>query len=245
MMRLRHAYTAFERFGILRLVTRYAQWDHGVPAMTVLRRIVEVSEEDPERYPLLNFVARYFDHFNVAPTGWRAFFDEVGDFLDREHGIGPSPEREVVLRAQAFLLPDVGRSFPDSLPLDHDVVTYVRDHTRGLWADGTPSGGGRLGDYGPTELRVYGDPLDRCGAGQAVNQDPRNEVLTESFWIVGHWELDSPLANNFSEVAGDGTYEGVGEQIPADLGEIEEPEPPARRTTPVILSGVGSSTEPS
>lgn len=236
MMRLRHAYTAFERFGILRHVVRYAQWDHGVPAMSVIRRIVEVSEEDPDRYPLLNWVSRYFDHFNVVPLGWRAFFAEVAEFLTAEFAIGPSPARTAVLDAQAFLLPDVGRRFPDSLPLAHDLVSYHRDHTRGLWADGTPRRGGVLESYGPTVLTAFGDPLGSCDRGMAVNEDPRNEVLTERFWIVGHWEIDSPLVSNVPEVAAAAdAFIGLREARPADLADETLPDPGAPGPTRVAL----------
>lgn len=237
MMRLRHAYTAFERFGILRFVARYAQWDHDVAAISIHRRIVELSDTDPERYPLLNWVARHFDHFNVPPLGWRAFFAEVGTFLDQEFDIGPSPDRELVLQAQAFLLPESDRTFPATLALEHDLVRYVRDHTRGLWGDGVPSRGGRLTDYGPSELVVQGDPLDRCGRGLTTTRDPRNEILTESFWIVGHWELDSPLLTNYSEVAGAGSYTCRAGTVPSDLGD--DTVAPTPRGAPVTLRPPG------
>ncbi len=241
MMRLRHAYTAFERFGILRLVLRYAQWDHGVPAMDVVRRILTLSETDPGRYPLLDWVSRHFDHFNAPPLGWRAFFDEVGDFLEHELGIGPSPDREAVLAAQAFVLPDVGRSFPDTRALDHDVVGWFRDHTRALWGDGVAEPLRPLSTYPATELTVYGDPLDSCGRGITATDDPRNEVLTERFWIVGHWELDSPLVSNVPEVAAAAPqFRGLPEGVPADLRPEAEIEGPGRTATPVTLSRVGA-----
>jgi len=235
MMRLRHAYTVFERFGLLRQVTRYAQWDHGVSVMTVLGRIVERSEHQPDRYPLLNWLMRYFDFFNVPPLGWQAFAAEVGDFLSTEFGIGPSPDRETVLAAQVFLLPDSDRRLPATLALDHDLVAYVRDHNRRLWGDGVERPVRPLREYGPGELPVWGDPLDRCGRGQALNGDPRNEVLTESFWLVGHWELDSPLTVAYSEVAGTGTFRGPTDAVPDDLGEMATtPEP--SRPEPVSVS---------
>ena len=240
MMRLRHAYTAFERFGILRHVLRYAQWDHGIPAMEVVRRILVRSEDDPGRYPLLDWVCRFFDHFNAPPVGWHAFFDEVGTFLDEEFGIGPSSDREAVLAAQAFLLPTVGRSFPASLALDHDVVAWSRDHTRALWGDGVSGPGRPLVEQPAAVLTVHGDPLDSCGRGITVNTDPRNEVMTERFWIVGHWELDSPLVANVPEVAAEAPrFRGLRGGVPADLRPEEEigasTTPPGPAPTPVTL----------
>ncbi|HMQ25732.1 MAG TPA: radical SAM protein [Acidimicrobiales bacterium] len=239
MMRLRHAYTAFERFGIPRHVLRYVQGAHGVPAMTVMRRIVALSEEDPGRYPLLDWVSRWFDHFNVAPFGWQAFFAEVASFLEHEFSIGHSSDRDAVLAAQAFLLPDHGRSFPASLPLEHDVTTWSRAHTRRLWGDGVTGDAHPLAAYDPGVLTVYGDPAGSCVSGIAVHQDPRNEVLTERFWISGHWELDSPLVANVSEVAAArARFRGLDEGVPADLRPEHEIEAQARPATPVLLRPV-------
>jgi len=242
MMRLRHAYTAFERFGILRHVLRYAQWDHGVPAMDVVRRLLALSDTEPARYPLLGWVTRYFDHVNAPPVGWVSFFAEVGTFLDRELGIGPSSDRDAVLAAQRFLLPDVGRTFPASLALDHDVVAWSSDRTRHLWGDDVTGPGRPLADYGPAELTVHGDPLGTCDTGITVNQDPRNEVITERFWIVGHWELDSPMVANVPEVAAAASrFRGLAQGVPDDLRPEPEPEPDAdaaagrRPSVPVSL----------
>ena len=46
--------------------------------MDLFLRIVEVSREDPNRYPLLNWIVRYFDWFNVAPVGWGSFGSSSG-----------------------------------------------------------------------------------------------------------------------------------------------------------------------
>jgi hypothetical protein len=62
MMRLRSAQRAFEHMGLLRHVLRYLQWDHGLPAARVMDRIVRVTDEEPQRYPLLRWV---LDHFEV------------------------------------------------------------------------------------------------------------------------------------------------------------------------------------
>ena len=47
--------------------------------------------------------------------------------------------------------------------------------------------------------------------------DSRNERMMEEFWLSGHWELDSPLVQNHSEVAGAGTYTALADQVPPDL----------------------------
>jgi len=229
MIRIRHAYTVFERFGILRQVGRFLQWDHGQEVIAVLRRIVRVTEEHPDRYPLLNWMMRYFDYFNVPPLGWRSFYREVRRFIATELEVPITPALESVLELQAFLMPEVGRTFPDSLPLRHDFFQYFQDHTRVLWApQEEPAPHRRLDDYPPAVFTVYADPLDRCGDGTlAVISDPRNEAMTDDFWMQGHWEMDSPLVLNQPQVAGKQDFIGLLEQVPADLPEEVLPTPTA------------------
>ncbi len=218
MLRIRHAYTVFERYGLLRHVARFLQWDHGVPAMDLIRRIVDISRDDPHRYPLLNWIVRYFDWFNVAPLGWGSFAAEVRRFVNAEFGVPLTPALDTVLALQVCLLPETGRTFPSALDLDHDYVAYFRDNTHSLWTDGHDRPTGRpLGDYGPATFTVVGDPAGRCREGMRRPPDSRNERMMEEFWLSGHWELDSPLAQNHSEVAAAGTYTSLADQVPDDL----------------------------
>jgi hypothetical protein len=224
MMRIRHAYTVFEQYGLLRHVGRYLQWDHGVPFMTLLRRIVEVTRDDPERYPLLNFLMRYFDYYNVPPLGWDSFFAEVRRFVCREFDVAPSRVFDSVLALQAFLMPDVGRSFPDTLALDHDYLAYFRDHTAHVWCIEDDDEPRSLDEYPPGNFTVYADPLRSCSVRIRNVDDPRNENMIEHFWLGGHWELDSALVVSRADVAGSGSFLGLHEQIPDDLPDEVKPE---------------------
>ena len=199
MIRLRHAYTVFERFGLLRHVGRHVQWDHGVPMLSLVTRILAVCHEHPDRYPLLNWSTRYFDCFSVPPLGWQSLYDEVRRFLDAEFAISLSP--------------------------DHDYPAYFRERTRGLWSGEGAWGSGRpLDSFGPATFTVHGDPLARCtpAALRAVD-DPRNEAMTDDFWMAGHWELDSSLVVNQAEVAAARCFVGLLEQVPPDLPDLPDP----------------------
>ncbi len=214
MKRLRHAYTVLERFGTARILMRYLQWDHGVPGSTFLRELVRVSDDDPERYPLANWMLRYFDLFAVAPMGWRSFYDEMRRFAIRDLGVPHTADLDTVLDLQRFLMPDHGRSFPDAIALDRDIPAYLESARRSLWTTGhaaTPDG--PLASYGPTVFTIYGDPLDRCGGGMRTFAETRNEKRTDSFWMSGHFELDSPLTQRFAEVVAAGGYRGLRQQL--------------------------------
>lgn len=227
MIRMRHAYTVFERFGILRHFTRYLQWDHDVEIIAFLRRIVEITEREPGRYPLLNWAMRYFDYFNVPPLGWRTFYQEVRRFAVEEFDVPLSAALESVLGLQAFLMPEVGRQFPDSLALRHDFFQYFQDRTRVLWAPQEEQPPYRhLDEYPSAVFTVYADPLARCSDGTlTVITDPRNEAMTDDFWMQGHWEMDSPLVVNQPQVAGNQSFIGLLEQVPADLPDEAEAAP--------------------
>jgi len=240
MILMRHAYTVFEQFGLLRHVTRHVQWDHDLAILDVLRRVVKVSSDDPGRYPLLNWTMRYFDYFNAPPVGWRSFYDEVRRFLVAEFGVPLTPALDVVLELQELLMPELGRTFPATIALRHDYATYYKERTRPLWTtEPAATAGPKLAEYGPARFTVYADPLTRCGVGTInVISDPRNESMTEDFWMYGHWEMDSPLVVNQPQVAGSQRFIGLLEQVPDDLPDDlpDEPEPTSRSSVRVSLA---------
>lgn len=239
MMRLRYAHTVLERYGLVRHVSRYLQWEHDVPATEVMHRALALADEQPERYPLISWVLRYFDFFHVPPVGWHAFYEEVRRFVHDELGIPPSSGLTTVLELQRFLMPEHGRTVPEDLVLDHDYVQYYRDATRSLWVDGYATGPIKpLESYGPARFTVYGDPMERCGRQMGIAHDPRNENMTEAFWSSGHMELDSPLVSGTAEIAAHGGFIGLHEQVPEGI-DLDAPEPvrERRNAIPVQLTG--------
>jgi radical SAM superfamily enzyme YgiQ (UPF0313 family) len=222
MMRLRHAYTVFERYGLLRHVTRYLQWDAGLPATALIRRIMAVTAEEPERFPLLNFAMRYFDFYPLPPVGWSSFLEEVRRFLAEEHGIGASPGLDTVLAVQEALLPVRGRALPAVVPLAHDYAAYYADATRNLWFEGSATGAvAPLASYPAGELEVLADRTGRCSWAMRPTDDPRDETMNDTYWLSGHMELDSVLVRNYPEIA-TGDYQGVALQVPEGVDRWEE-----------------------
>jgi hypothetical protein len=223
MRRLRMANGAFEHFGLLRHVLRFLQWDHGLPATEVAARMVALAEDEPHRYPLLSWVLHWLDVHTVPPVGWPAFFAEVRDVVEHELGVPPSSALDAVLAAQQHLMPDRGRRLPDEVVLEHDVVSWYRDATRWMWDDEPVAPHRLLASYGPATLEVWGDPHHVCGPRLGVPLGNRSEVDIGSFWMGDHWELDSPLTRNLSEVAGDVRYRAVRELRAGTLASVALP----------------------
>lgn len=224
MFRARQAYITLDAVGVLRHLLRYLQWDHGLRMRDTLVAVLAATERDPDRYPLLTWLLGYFDLYSVPPFGWRSFFLEVRRFVADELHIPPSPALDTVLVLQEFLLPEVGRRFPETISLEHDYVAYFRDACESLWSSGHPSPPERrLEDYPPALFTVYGDHLDRCGGGMAMHGESRIEDTNE-FWTAYHMELDSPLVHPYGQVAGCGLFRGVQEQVEHFAARVPERE---------------------
>jgi radical SAM superfamily enzyme YgiQ (UPF0313 family) len=243
MYRQRHAHAAFEHFGLLRHVGRHLQWDHGLPSTELARLIIERTEEDPVRYPLLALVMRHFDVVTTTPFGWSSFYDEVRRFLrDELHIDGPAVE--VVLEVQRRLMPQAGRSFPDLVDLVHDYVRYHQDAADALLETGRPSRPPRrLEEYGPGRFEVAGDPVGLCQHPAPSRVWARDRAEISNFWMQEHWELDSVLLRNvIPEVASRSSYTSVDldavavDEVPLDLVDELDADGPA--PLPVHL-GVG------
>ena len=196
MLRLRLLFRSLEHYGLLRHLFRWLQREHGIRALDLVHDIDRAIIEDPERYPLLTWVGRYFDLVTVPPGGWTPFYDEVIELLEARHGVAWSPAMGTVIAVQEFLMPTRQRQFPDSISLDHDYVTWYR-FTSG---DGTDV---RLADLGPGEL-IVDDPAGVCDARLLRNQFSirRLEACDNPFWVLNDWELQSDLARPMGTAIG-------------------------------------------
>jgi len=188
MKRLRLLFRAFEHFGLMRHLFRWLQHEHGLRALDVIQELDRAIAEEPQRYPLLTWVGRYFDLVTAPPGGWPPFYDEIADLLGDRYGLHDEPGLDVVLAAQAFLMPARGRSFPATLPLEHDYVQWLDDVH-----DGTATR--PLAEYPPGQL-VVDDPAGVCDRQIMQNgfSMRREEACDNPFWVLNDWELDSALA---------------------------------------------------
>jgi hypothetical protein len=197
MAHLRKLDIICERLGLLRHVLRFAQWDHGIDATVVTDHLVDLCRDDPLRYPHLTWALNYFDLHPVSPAGWGAFYDEAGAMLREDFGVPASSALDTVLAVNRFLMPSPGRSFPETLPLDHDYVAYYFDATRGLVGDGRPTTPTvPLAEMPRGHLTVAGDPIGLCNNTMVFEGDSRNERMQGEFQVGSSvaYELQSPLA---------------------------------------------------
>ena len=221
MMQLRQANAVLEQFGLARHLMRFLQWDHGIAATTFLRRTLAVTNEHPDRYPLVNFVLKYFEVFSVPPLGWRAFYSELRRLVVNELGVPLSAALESVLELQEFLMPENGRSFPDSIVLEHDYLSYFEDATASLWTTGEAKPVERtLDSYGPARFHAFGDPHEFCSGGMLLYRGSRDQRMVKEFWITGHFEIDTRLVWNYPAVAATNAYRGLLERTPTDVVDL-------------------------
>lgn len=234
MLRFRTVELIAERFGLLRHVMRYLQWDHGIQATDLLDRILSAVDSGDDRHPDLLWTFSYFDLFQTVPSGWRAFYRDLERFIADAYGIVDDPALQTVLEVQRALMPSHGRSLPEGIPLAHDYVAYYLGATEELYRSGhagRPTQ--RLADHRPGTLHVTADPLDLCRTGVRIDGDPRDDLFENDFAIGANsaFELASPLMRLVPHVAfaAREAYDAV---VPRRVGiEPEpEPEPPAGRT---------------
>lgn len=196
VQRLQRVEIVAERNGVLRHVLRWLQWDHGVPASSVLDRIVDITATDPSRYPLLTWAFWYYEWFATVPVGAARFYREIEDFLVDSYGLERSSALRTVLAVQRHLTPEPGREFPDEIALDHDYVEYYCEALESVYITGEPGAPSTpLAARGPATLQVLGDPLDLCTDGLTFPGDNRDRLMEGDFLIGNHAanELASPL----------------------------------------------------
>lgn len=197
MWRFRNVDTIADRFGVLRHIMRYLQWDQGIMATRVEEHILDLVDHQPTRFPAITWLFSYFDLFPSVWMGWQQFYSEVITLLEEDFGQDQSDSAlTTVLDLQLALMPAPGRQFPETIHLAHDYVSYYRSATKGLYASGkagTPDM--PLSGYPSVPFTVAGDPMGLCTVGLHPSGDARSETMQGDFHVgaTSSNELDSPL----------------------------------------------------
>lgn len=186
MMRLRSTWLMAENLSYLRYVSRFLQWDHGVPAATFVDDLQKALRDTPEAFP--DFATAFvFEPETVAVAhvpesgAFRGasrsrldeFYAAVGRFVVGRYGIPEDTALATALRANRAVIPDPSRTYPLEVALPHDFAAWYRER-----------GARPLTGFGPGVLTVT-DPEGRTrDEGGALTQNTIREQT---------WELPSDL----------------------------------------------------
>ena len=174
-------YVATEGYGALRYVMRYLQWEHGIRAVDFMHALLAAVRADPARFPSLTWVLKYFNSVKCMPGGWRRFYEEAAGFIAERYGIDGEPALDVVLRANEVAMPDGSLEYPRTVALEHDFVSWFRDHNVRV---GRPETVRPLASYPPGTFTVD-DPDGMAGIDFDYQQYDSHQYF---------WELRSPVA---------------------------------------------------
>jgi radical SAM superfamily enzyme YgiQ (UPF0313 family) len=203
MSHLRSGFWIFENFGVLRQVATFVHGETGGREVDFYDRLVDAVVAEPTRWPLMAVTLQVLPQMMVPPVSWRRFIDEVHRYLLEHEGLADDSALATVLAVQHALLPARDRTFPVTVPVDHDYAAWhaavcaARDagHYRD-WHQQVP----RLHEFGSALFSVD-DPLDSC----QYSLGPPFTLLAED----SAWDLASPVSRPRQAV---GKAEGDGDR---------------------------------
>ena len=172
-------FTVADGYSVLRYVLRYLQWEHGIPALGFLHKLLDQVNSDPERYPSLTWAAKSFLGFKFMPGGWKAFYDQVAAFAEEHYGIQRDLAFDTVLLVNEMAMPDDCIRYPLKKELPHDFAAWFTDHS-----------GKKAGE--PRRLETYPP-----GVFGVDDPDSMSSIDMEYIQYDSHqffWELRSSLA---------------------------------------------------
>ncbi len=252
MLRLRDVEIIGDRYGLFRHVSRFLQWDRGVPMIDFMEAVLDATTAEPRRYPVLTWTLHNFARRPTAACGWRRFYGELRDLIVDRLGVPDDGSLDCVLAVQEMLMPRPGRSFPASITLRHDYVAYYRSATRSLYttgAAGTPSR--PLDQHPPVTFTVDGDPLGLCSEGLHLPGGADGDVLQSDFQLgqSSAYELASPLLRLLPVLGGTGSpidCRAVAASIVSTIDPSEIPDPDALTPRAVhLMHAAGRSSDTS
>jgi hypothetical protein len=188
MHRLGAGLWLFENFGILRQVAGYVRAETGRREVDFYADLIEDADRDPERWPLTAVILRVLPNAMVPPESWSSFVDEIHRRVVEIDGVPDDTALQTVLAVQLALLPSRNRTFPVTVDLAHDYVTW-----RLALLEARDSG--HRADW-PEVLA----PLRAAGPGSLTIDDPHQictTALNGSLAAIVHessWDFDSPVS---------------------------------------------------
>lgn len=124
MKAIYYALEIADGYGLLRYVLRYLQWEHELGALEVLHRLLSTARREPQRFPLLTWVLRFFLTEKTVPGGWRAFYRELASFIAEAYGLDGDAGLQTTLRVNELAMPDDTVDYPQTVALEHDFEAW-------------------------------------------------------------------------------------------------------------------------
>jgi len=199
MKKLYTTYMFHVRFSVLKYILYYLQVDHGVQAITLLRRWLDSALATDPQLPISARVTKEIfkgsTHKDWAMLSWgenanflfdniEAYFAEFLSFSMREFGIklGES-EYRTLLAAQQSVIPRAGRAYPYTVELEHDISAYIEQIRKTASVD--------------EEKNADLLPMSRFGPGTLTVAGDADSLESTAFKVftthADAWELPSPL----------------------------------------------------
>lgn len=182
------------RFGILRYVVRWFQWEKGLEPLDLIHDLVANTEIRVE-YPLLETLVTDARTASIAVTdlvntlfsfreqmrigsSWQLLSAQFIAWVSRRHGFANEDAVNELGQLQARLMPSAERQFPEDIIMTNDVLRWYED-----WLAGH---GAALVTYNPGLLQVE-DPF-------GLSNEPYSVTSTRVSSYC--WELESALARS-------------------------------------------------
>ena len=168
-----------EGYSALRYVLRFLQWDKGITALEFLHTLEDRIKADPDRYPSISWLQKFFASDKFMPGGWKAFYDEIAEFTESAYGIRRDSDFEAVLLANELAMPDNTIDYPLSTVLGHDIAPWFKANNTSVREGSKP-----LSSYPPGKFRVE-DPDSLASIDMDYLQYDSHQYF---------WELSSDIA---------------------------------------------------
>ena len=185
---LRTDFMLYENWSVLRHIAPFVRHETGRREIDFYRAIRSLTTEHPHEWPALHAMVAFGVELMAPPHSWALVLGDLKRLLVSELGLVDGPALDAAIAAQHALLPAFGRSFPQIVALDHDVVAWAEAIMAAKaagnlhdWDEHVP----HLGEFGPGHL-VVSDPDDIVGTSIGLSVDMN---------VIGfNWEFDSPLS---------------------------------------------------
>lgn len=174
-----HMYMIADGYGLLRYVIRYLQWEYDILAVKLLGDLLKQVQQEPNQFPAVTWAVRFFLGDKCMPGGWKRFYQQVAQFIEKQYQISKNSGWETVYMVSELSMPDDGMIYPKTQALAHDFTAYFSAKTQKTKNQNVP-----LTDY-PNAQFMVSDPNNMVSIDLNYMQYDSHQYF---------WELHSDVA---------------------------------------------------